>query len=459
MTLAVTNRPLLAACLVASIVAVPTEAWAGWEQEQSTVIDSFGITGEHPELELVVATQGVLGPTKMQGLVYKDAAQGKIAYASREAPVGDALVTQSWSVQTVSPVPIAFGNLAVPRLAMDPATGTPYVLYVGGSFGASETLWLSSYVGTGAGNCGSSLAWLCENVTEICELAEVLSTSPLLELGGAYGAASDTVHIIDLESGFMHIRKDLETNDWACDDVSGSAGPYLSEPYRADSMVIRHEFDERVKPQVAYLAHREGSEQDPLQFFFRSLLNYAGTPLPPWSWTDENPIGLTSESIRWTYPSLALVDDGLSGPAPSLTGYGLAAVAYLEQDDIDTSGPAVACIAPRGTSSWPLQYKKAWDVSGWLWEASEVVTDGEPCHPSLDVGWDGNPYVAFADQATDGIALTTRRPITGWEPPQLVAADASTPSIAYDPDDGSISIAYHDIVARDVVVVDGWWVE
>ncbi len=351
------------------------------------------------------------------------------------------------------------GTLAVPRLAMDPVVGTPYVLYVGGSFGASETVWLSSYVGAGAGNCGSFSAWLCENVTQICELPQVPSTSPLLELGGPLGAPSDTVHIIDLESGFVHIRKDLETNDWACGDVSGSAGPYFSEPYRADSMVIANEFDERVKPQLTYLAHRDGSASDPVEFLFRSLLNYVGTPLPPWSWTEEFPIGLTSQSTRWTFPSLALIDDGLSLPTPSLTGYGLPAVAFLEQHAIGTRGTTVACSGPQGASSWPLQYRKAFGASGWIWEAAQIVTTGEPCHPSLDAGWDGHPYIAFADQATDGVALTTRRPVIGWAMPEQVAADASTPSLEIDPDDDSITIAYHDTLTRDLVVVDGWWAD
>lgn len=88
-----------------------------------------------------------------------------------------------------------------------------------------------------------------------------------------------------------------------------------------------------------------------------------------------------------------------------------------------------------------------------------MIYDGKPCHPSLDIGWDGNPYVAFADQNNDAVVITTRRPGTGWALPNTVAHSGTTPSLAYDHDDGMITIAYHDHGTRDLVVVDGGWAE
>ncbi len=77
----------------------------------------------------------------------------------------------------------------------------------------------------------------------------------------------------------------------------------------------------------------------------------------------------------------------------------------------------------------------------------------------MDAGWYGNPYIAFVEQTTGDIMVTTRRPGPGWHPAQEVAPTGSMPSLAYDYDGGSIAIAYRDKSGLDIVVADGWWDE
>lgn len=450
------HATFVAICLAAPIATLPFEASAGWEPVGTIKLDSLGVTGEHPELELVVATVGVPVPTKRQGLVWRDGAQWKINFSAREAAVGGTLLDGSWATERASQSSIGM-EFSMPRLAMDPGTGRPYVLYVARQNSeAPGELWLSTRVGSG-GNCGSGNAWRCENVSDICQLPEIDAGVPLLELGGDFGAVADTVHIVDLGPDFLHIRKDLENDEWECDPVWGQQGPYLSEPYRAASMVIRHEHDDRVKPQVTYLAHRDGDEQNPVQMFFRSLLNYVDTPLPPWAWTDEYAIGLTNAAVRWTFPALALVDDGLSAPTPVLTGYGRPAMAYLEQVAVVEGEDAVECTPPGRDLAWPLKYKLASTPSGSLWKRAEVIFEGRPCHPALAVGAEGIPYVAFANQRNGNVVLTIRERETGWQQPESISNSGTTPDLTYDHDDGLITVAFHETSGRDMVVVDGWW--
>ena len=398
----------------------------------------------------MIATEGVPAPTKVQGLAYVDRSSGRIEYAYREAEVGNPLAGEPWAIDAISPV---LGGpteeVDWPSLAMDSVTATPYVVYQH-SDEEQFSLWLSSYVGAGAGDCGTGLAWQCENITEICELGptDVLG----LELGGVFGMAADTVHVLAHSSTLLDIRKDLETDQWSCATVGGTQDHQVALVY-GDSISMRHEFDGRLKPQVTFRGESAGGDQGQ---YFRAMLDYDGLPLPAWG--DEEQVALTWGSSL-AFSSMARLDYGLSDVVPAPTGHGQPALVSVPQHLIMYDGDHFTCLVVGLGPGWLMEYRVAADESGSTWSNPELMIGGQPCTPSMDAGWDGDPYVAYVDQSVGNVMVTTRRPGPGWQVAETAGLGGIEPSLAVDYDDGSITIAYRELASNDLVVVDGAWVD
>ncbi len=443
--------------IVAAAACLPSAATAGeWVPEATTIVDSTGITGGRPALEFTIATQGFATPTKLNGLAYVDTHTQSVRYAQREAPVGSTLVNEPWTIEEVTfPFNVPPAEFNWPALTMDPVTGRPYVAYTLG-----DNLWVSTRVGAGMGNCGTASAWLCESISTVCEMP---ITSPLetpqVELGGTFGMEADTLHIVDVESDMLDIRKDLETGQWSCTSLTSSSGYRWS--FMQDSTTIRYEYDDRVKPLLAYAVDFEHRGQYAL--FIRALVDSVGAPVPAPLWAEESLAGSAHGSWTPVMPSVTLLDGGLSQPVPEITGFGNPAIVSLRTDHYDAPDPAdiISCGGMKDEPGlpWDLLYQEADSHGPVAWPYYEEAYIGEPCWPSMDAGWDGNPYLAFVEQTTGDIMVTTRRDGPGWHPAQKVASFASMPSLAYDYDDGSIAIAYQDKSEFDVVIADGWWSE
>ncbi len=443
------------AVVVAAAVGVPNSTQAGeWVPEATTIVDATGMTGGRPTLEFTIATQGFATPTKLNGLAYVDALTQSVRYAQREAPAGSSLVNEPWTIEEVTfafNVPPAQFNW--PALAMDPVTGRPYVAYT-----HDDNVWVSTRVGAAMGNCGTASAWLCESISTVCEMPITsLLETPQIELGGAFGMEADTLHILDVQTDLLDIRKDLETGQWSCSPVQSGVGPY-SPFFMADSTTIRYESDDRVRPLLTYRAAVKAEGESPEALFLRALFDTVVPPYPLWSL--ESIAGpVPTDTLFDLMPSVTLLDAGLSHPVPSITGFGVPAIASLpmwfflvdEQDSATCGGGA--------QPTWDLMYRVAIGDGSSNWATPEPVYNGEPCWPSMDSGWGGHPYLTFVEQTTGDIMMTTRRPGPGWHPVEKVASTGVMPSLAYDYDEGSIAIAYQDKSEFEVVVVDGWWSE
>lgn len=440
-----------------AVASTPLIAHAGWEGTDTTIVDWFGNTGLHPDLEMVIATEGVPGPTKINGLVYMDRSTGSIEYAWREVPVGETLSGALWYTQRASwelfPGSEAYRR---PDLAMDPVTGRPYVVFVGTEFG-SEGVWLSTFVGAG-GNCGTGGQWQCEGLSTICGYESLGTVEARVELGGELGAEADVVHVIFqwIPNGLMfHARKDLVEDTWSCTVV-----PSAYEHRKIlQSIVSWDEDDDRLKPQVSYTGALAG--EIPLSHVMRTYLG-PDTPLPS-GWMNEQEISVLAEPIEYVEyggASLSLVDDGLSFPKPERIWAGVPALAAVEDGVFFNSWQdEPSCVDVDGGVPPNLKYYEALDEGGTSWVGPEVITSGLACMPDLEVGRSGYPYVVYVDQETDEIMLTTRRHGPSWSTPESLAGNGSMPSMAYDYDDGTIAVAYYDVVGQALIVLDGWWAE
>lgn len=439
--------------IVAAVGWMPTPANAGWEPLAPTIIDNAGPTGGRPDLVFTIATQGFAAPTKLNGLAYVDATTNDIRYAQRQVEVGDSLATAQWAFEDVGfAFTLPSDVVDWPGLAMDPVSGRPYIAY-----SANGELWLSTRVGLGGGNCGTGLAWFCESISAACETPVYGVGTPQIEMGGTFGMEADTVHIIDVGSSFLDIRKDLENDAWTCTPVPSDVEPHFSN-IDTDSTSIRHEYDDRVKPQVVYNANKTPPNPTIAKhsnLFFRTLFDYDAN-VPTWSF--EHEASVLSRGLFHGMPSVALLDDGLSSYPPSPTGFGVPAIASvgLEFYLVDPN-EVVSCLGPGGGTPWDLEYRVATGATGSSWAAPESAYSGEPCWPAMDVGWSGQPYVAFVEQSTGEIMVTTRHAGLGWGSAESVAPTGVMPSIAYDYDNGTIAIAYKDASALEVAVVDGTW--
>ncbi len=417
-----------------------TAAQADWDPGTSTVVDGVGSTGGHADLEFVIATHQIVDPIKMNGMTYIDESTRSVRYAHRSTSLGSALANAPWSVQELSPNGGEPGDeISWPNLAMDPVTGRAYVAFRWITDGEWDS-WLSTYVGSGAGNCGTSNDWLCENIDEICGLSESY-VSPRVELGGVFAAESDTVHILHINPQLIDIRKDLGTGQWTCDPVANSSPGGLFH----DSAVRRHVYDDRLKPQLLHSTMSDST-------YIRSLIAPRATA--PWS------LEKLAADSTWFLPSLTRIDHGLSDVPPNISGYGDPAFVSVNPNYTAINNHRITCTdGTPGNPTWELRYQVSGNDAGTSWAPPEQIVVGEPCEPTMDVGWNGDPYVAYIDQTTGDVALTTRRPGPGWLPSSPVAPDAAAPSLAYDYDDGSIAIAYQDVLDLDVIVADGSWTD
>ncbi|MCH9688898.1 MAG: hypothetical protein K0V04_46120 [Deltaproteobacteria bacterium] len=442
------------AVVVVAVATISTSAHAGWEGSAPTVIDGTGPAGGRPDLQFTIATQGFPAPTKINGLAYVDEASNSIRYAQRHVEVGDYLATATWTTEDVD-FPTIFPAVTYdwPALAMDPVTGRPYIVY-----SIANKLWLATRVGPGGGNCGTGLAWQCESISAACETPVYgLFGKPQVELGGVFGMEADTVHIVNPGSSLLDIRKDLENDEWTCTVVPSASTltAIHGDNYRCDTTSFRHESDDRIRPQVAYYGDTWPSTPRLTGLIFRSLQLFVDIPVPAWSL--EYLVSLLPTSLKLGMLSVARLDDGLASNAPSHTGFGVPAIASVAlQHVVFDANEAWSC---GGLDFLPydLEYRVAEEVLGSSWTNSEVAYTGEPCWPSMDIGWGRHPYVTFVEQTTDEIMVTTRRPGVGWRPAQTVAPNGVMPSIAYDYENGTIAIAYKDIAQFEVAVVDGIW--
>ena len=495
--------------------------------------------------------------------------------ARRSVPVGTLLEDGAWTFSDahyLQPDPPSVPSYARVDLAVDRVTATPYVIFVDRH---GHQLELSRWVGDGNGTCGEGFDWVCEDVLSACGMEEH-------QLGGAYNmpyrieleseldSPADAAHVmlyVDGPTGndLVHARRDLDGDSWTCQvlaecgagqrdrhavgldlsrvrrapqaadrlpdrgwahgrlevirsllDYAGTPLPPLSwtsrvggaynMPYRIEleseldspadaahvmlyvdgptgndlvharrdldgdswtcqvlpsagpvngigmqSVSIFHEYDARLKPQIAYPI--AGGRTGRLEVI-RSLLDYAGTPLPPLSWTAESTIAPAGYPNYGT-PALAVRDEGLGGQGEAfLTGIGVPALVEVRRDS-HSLPPWPSCDEP---GTWTMDYRVAEDFAGSSWSAPETIVAGRPCGPAMAFGWDMNPYVIYRDEAQDTLMLTTRRHDVAqpWTEPQTIGDSPTWSDIVFDPDRGTISIVYREYGAESFTVTDGF---
>lgn len=456
---------LLAA--LAGVLAPSTASAATWVESLTTNPDPGVSGGIYLHQDFIVTGGGM----KVQGLAYHaDTEQGDaIRYARRAVEWGVPLEEGEWEFSDADYSSTYDDALLHPHLALDRATGTPYIAYVGNSGYAADRLELSSFVGDGNGNCGKDFDWHCDTVLTACgmqleELGGGSSARPRLELESVFGEAADAAHVMFQIKGeqpgdaprLVHARKDFTSQGWACQILPGTG---LRNNTLMESTSIFHGFDGRLKPMLTHAVRRRSNSQ--FRQVIRSLIDYVGTPLPPMSWTEEFEVA-SPQGHAYNTPALEIRDEGFGPEGYAMpSGIGLPAIAEAYASDSSIT-PWPYCDANPG--SWSLEYRVATDEAATGWGPAESVTTGRPCGPSMAFGWEMTPHILYADD-TD-LMLTARRPQGRqlWTTPVPIVSNPPTEvlmntDIIFDPDFGTISVVYVKSLpgnTYDIAVVDGY---
>ncbi len=430
---ALSFAPLVAA----AIGAVPLPAHAAWDALQYVTIEPFGDLASGPDLESMFAAahpEGFAEDTKVQGIAYVDEF-AVVKFATRSAHFDSSIADAPWSVHRASDLHQA-GRGA--DLAFDTVTGRPYIGFVD----PLDEPWLTTYAGPFGGNCGTDQSWSCVNLATVCNLAPDVdpASMPRVALGGIHGEPADTIHaMFSAGEGFYEAWWSVESQTWTC---SVHPAEWFGRP-RSEAPVIRHEYDDRLKPQLL-LATGEAQNR---RTQMRSMLDYVDTPLPRWG---------TANDVFWDFellidPDLALLDDGIFDNPPALEGFGRPAIAVAH---IATGGDFY--IAPDCSSQYQARvfYREAEDPQFQAAKDAELVAWGQVCKPDLAFSAGGVPWIAYQNDLDD-VYMAARDNGEEWTR-DLVIAGASEPEIVYDHIDKTATVVGRSSLGG-LVVADGFW--
>ena len=441
----------LITALALSFAILPARAHAATWVETLTDNPDWVDGGSYVHQDFTIAADG----TKVQALAYTAEVQGQgqaVRIALRSVPVGTPLEEGDWEFSDARYLSASGKSFFRLHLALDRVTARPYVIF---NNNEDFDLRLATFVGDGGGDCGENHDWDCDNIVTACGMEHLYASggfsAPRLELESVIESAADAAHVVFHLQGadghiVVHARKELATQAWSC-QVLPSEGYWAHHHTR--SVAIYHDQDSRLKPQITY-AVREGERGEPRQVI-RSLLDYSGSPLPPMSWTPEYTV---TPFVDYGTPAMAIRDEGLGEQGwASLTGIGVPALVEIGTHDYNSTYPR--CPKP---GVWTMDYRVAQDTAGTSWDSPEPIVAGRPCGPSMAFGWEMNPYVLYRDDALDTLMLTTRRPNEPqlWTSPETVGYSPTWSDVIFDPDLGTVSIAYLEEGESTFTVTDGY---